>query len=56
MAGNSKQLRPLVKMRSAAGTGYTYYTRKNRRHSPERLVLRKYDPMARAHVEFKESR
>lgn len=50
------ELRPLVKLRSTAGTGYTYVTRKNRRNDPDRLVLRKFDPVARAHVEFKEAR
>ncbi|MVA76505.1 50S ribosomal protein L33 [Auraticoccus sp. F435] len=49
-------LRPLVKLRSSAGTGYTYVTRKNRRNDPERLTLRKFDPIARRHVEFKETR
>ncbi|GAB6903564.1 50S ribosomal protein L33 [Kineosporia succinea] len=50
------ELRPIVKMRSTAGTGYTYVTRKNRRNSPDRLVLRKFDPVVRQHVEFRESR
>jgi large subunit ribosomal protein L33 len=50
------ELRPLVKMRSTAGTGYTYVTRKNRRNNPDRLVLRKFDPMVRKHVEFREDR
>lgn len=49
-------LRPLVKLRSTAGTGFTYVTRKNRRTTPDRLVLRKYDPVVRRHVEFKETR
>lgn len=52
----STDLRPVVKLRSAAGTGYTYVTRKNRRNDPDRLVLRKYDPIVRRHVEFKEDR
>ncbi|SER86318.1 large subunit ribosomal protein L33 [Propionibacterium cyclohexanicum] len=56
MASSGKDLRPLVKLRSSAGTGYTYVTRKNRRNNPERLVLRKYDPVVRRHVEFRESR
>ncbi len=56
MAKNSKELRPIVKLRSSAGTGYTYVTRKNRRNDPERMVLRKYDPIIRRHVEFKEAR
>jgi large subunit ribosomal protein L33 len=50
------ELRPVVKMRSTAGTGYTYVTRKNRRNDPDRLVLRKFDPVARQHVEFREDR
>lgn len=50
------ELRPIIKMRSTAGTGYTYVTKKNRRNDPERLVLMKYDPMVRRHVEFKEAR
>jgi large subunit ribosomal protein L33 len=31
-------------------------TRKNRRNDPDRMVLRKYDPTIRAHVEFREER
>ena len=50
------ELRPIVKLRSTAGTGYTYVTRKNRRNSPDRLTLRKFDPTARRHVEFREER
>ncbi|MBM3668821.1 MAG: 50S ribosomal protein L33 [Actinobacteria bacterium] len=50
------ELRPLVKMRLTAGTGYTYVTRKNRRNTPDRLVLRKFDPMVRKHVECREGR
>ena len=49
-------IRPIVKMRSTAGTGYAYVTRKNRRNDPDRLVLRKFDPVARRHVEFREER
>lgn len=48
--------RPLVKLRSTGGTGFTYVTRKNRRTHPDRLVLRKYDPLLRRHVEFREER
>jgi large subunit ribosomal protein L33 len=49
-------VRPIVRLRSTAGTGYTYVTRKNRRNDPDRLTLRKYDPIARRHVEFREAR
>jgi large subunit ribosomal protein L33 len=50
------EIRPVVRLKSAAGTGYTYVTRKNRRNDPDRLVLRKYDPIAGAHVDFREER
>jgi large subunit ribosomal protein L33 len=49
-------VRPIIKLRSTAGTGYTYVTRKNRRNTADRIVLRKYDPVARRHVEFREER
>ena len=55
-AKGGKDLRPIIKMVSAAGTGHTYVTRKNRRNTPDRLVLRKFDPVVRRHVEYKESR
>ncbi len=57
MAGKKgREIRPIVRLRSTAGTGYTYVTRKNPRNDPERMSLRKYDPIVRRHVEFKESR
>ena len=56
MAKKTTQLRPSIKLRSTAGTGYTYVTRKNRRNTPDRLVLKKFDPIVRRHVEFKEAR
>jgi large subunit ribosomal protein L33 len=56
MASRSKDLRPVIKLRSTVGTGFTYVTRKNRRNNPDRMSIRKYDPMIRAHVEFREDR
>ncbi len=53
---NGQSNRPIVKMRSTAGTGYAYVTRKNRWNYPERLALHEYDPVARRHVEFREER
>ncbi|MEV6423815.1 50S ribosomal protein L33 [Streptomyces sp. NPDC051662] len=50
------ELRPIIKLRSTAGTGYTYVTRKNRRNNPDRLTLRKYDPLLRRHTDFREER
>ncbi|MFD7720234.1 50S ribosomal protein L33 [Streptomyces sp. NPDC059814] len=46
------EARPVVTLRSTAGTGQSYVTRK----SPDRLVLRKYDPAAGQHVLFREER
>ncbi len=48
--------RPIVKMRSTEGTGFTYTTRKNKTNTRERLELMKYDPVLRKHVLFKEER
>jgi len=45
-----------IKLVSSAGTGYFYVTRKNPRTQTEKLTLRKYDPVARKHVEFKEAK
>jgi len=56
MANKAQDIRPIIKLRSTAGTGYTYVTRKNRRNNPDRLVLKKYDPVIRKHVEFREER
>ena len=56
MAKPSKDLRPIIKLRSTAGTGFTYVTKKNRCNTPDRLVLKKYDPIIRKHVEFREER
>jgi len=56
MAKRGNDVRPVVRLRSTAGTGYTYVTRKNRRTDPDRLELRKFDPRARQHVLFREER
>lgn len=49
-------VRPIIRLRSTAGTGFTYVTRKNRRNDPDRLVLKKDDPVVRRHVDFREER
>ena len=46
----------LIKMVSTAETGFYYVTKKNPRTQTEKLELRKYDPVARKHVVFKESK
>ena len=46
----------LVKLESTAGTGFYYVTKKNPRNQTEKLEFRKYDPVARKHVQFKEAK
>ena len=46
----------LIKMVSTADTGYYYVTKKNARTKTEKMELRKYDPVARKHVLFKEGK
>lgn len=45
-----------IKMQSTADTGYFYVTKKNPKTMTEKLKLKKYDPVARKHVEFKEAK
>lgn len=45
-----------IRLVSTAGTGYFYVTKKNPRTMTEKMVKRKYDPVARKHVEFKEAK
>ena len=45
-----------IRLNSTAGTGYFYVTKKNTRTMTEKMVVRKYDPVARKHVEFKEGK
>lgn len=45
-----------IKLVSTAETGYYYVTKKNPRTQTEKLSFRKYDPVVRKHVEFKEAK
>jgi large subunit ribosomal protein L33 len=45
-----------IKLVSTADTGFFYVTKKNPRTQTEKLSFRKYDPVARKHVEFKEAK
>lgn len=46
----------LVRMVSTAGTGSFFVAKKNPRNMPEKMVMRKFDPKLRKHVEFKEEK
>jgi large subunit ribosomal protein L33 len=45
-----------IKLVSTADTGFYYVTKKNPRNITEKMTFRKYDPVARKHVEFKEAK
>ena len=45
-----------VKLVSTADTGFYYVAKKNSRTMTEKMSMRKYDPVARKHVEFKEAK
>jgi large subunit ribosomal protein L33 len=49
-------MRDKIRLISSAGTGYEYYTDKNKRTKPEKLRIKKYDPRAKKHVEFVEGK
>jgi large subunit ribosomal protein L33 len=45
-----------IKLVSSADTGFYYVTKKNSRTQTEKMVKKKYDPVARKHVEFREAK
>ncbi len=45
-----------IKLVSSADTGFFYVTKKNSRTMTEKLTKRKYDPVAKKHVDFKEAK
>ncbi len=49
-------MRDKIKLVSEAGTGYFYTTTKNKKTTTDKLRFKKYDPKARKHVWFKESK
>ncbi len=49
-------MRDLIKLVSSAGTGHYYTTTKNKRTTPAKLEFKKYDPVVRKHVTYKEAK
>ncbi|RDE19152.1 50S ribosomal protein L33 [Motiliproteus coralliicola] len=49
-------MRDKIKMVSSAGTGHFYTTDKNKRTTPEKLQMKKFDPVVRKHVMYKEAK
>jgi large subunit ribosomal protein L33 len=48
--------RILIKLVSTAGTGHFYTTTKNPKSKAEKLLIKKFDPKVRKHVDYKESK
>ena len=49
-------MREKIKLESTAGTGHYYTTSKNKRTMPEKMEIKKYDPVVRRHVVYKEGK
>ena len=49
-------MREKIRMNSTAGTGHFYTTDKNKRTMPDKLEMKKYDPVARKHVMYQEAK
>lgn len=52
----AKGIREKIKLISSAGTGHFYTTTKNKRTMPEKLEMKKFDPVVRQHVTYKEAK
>ncbi|RAL20404.1 50S ribosomal protein L33 [Lujinxingia vulgaris] len=49
-------MREKIRLVSSAGTGYFYTTTKNKRNTPDKLRIKKFDPKVRKYVEFVEAK
>ncbi|MFT4792277.1 MAG: large subunit ribosomal protein L33 [Paracoccaceae bacterium] len=45
-----------IRLNSTAGTGHFYVTKKNSRTMTDKMVVKKYDPVARKHVDYREGK
>ena len=52
----AKGIREKIRLNSSAGTGHFYTTTKNKRTMPEKMEIKKFDPKARKHVIYKETK
>jgi large subunit ribosomal protein L33 len=48
-------MRDKIKLVSSAGTGH-YYTDKNKKNTPDKMEIKKFDPVVRKHVLYKEAK
>ena len=49
-------MREKIKLESSAGTGHFYTTNKNKRTTPDKIEIKKFDPVLRKHVIYKETK
>ena len=49
-------MRDKIKLVSSADTGHVYTTTKNKRTMTEKMAIKKYDPVVRKHVLYKEAK
>ena len=49
-------MREKIKLVSSAKTGHYYTTTKNKKTSPDKMEIKKFDPVVRKHVFYKESK
>jgi len=49
-------MRDKIKMVSSAGTGHYYTTDKNKRTTPDKMEMKKFDPVVRKHVTYTEAK
>ncbi len=49
-------MRDKIKLVSTEGTGHFYTTTKNKRTMPEKMEIKKFDPVVRRHVIYKEAK
>ena len=52
----AKAVREKIRLNSSAGTGHFYTTTKNKRTQSGKMEIKKYDPVARKHVMYKEGK
>jgi large subunit ribosomal protein L33 len=48
--------RDKIRLNSSAGTGHFYTTDKNKKNTPGKMEIKKYDPVVRKHVMYKEGK
>ena len=52
----AKSSREKIRLVSSAGTGHFYTTDKNKRNTPDKMKIKKFDPVVRKHVIYKEAK